>query len=290
MSSEPVVKTLQSSDGTPIHAEFMGDVQKPCLVFVHGLNMSSVAFDGMFRDSSLLREVCMARYDLRGHGRSGKPEDPEAYKSSLYADDFVTLMREFGYTKPILVAWSYGGTISCDIYASLSADTLAGVVYLCAVPYIAPPMFPDSITPPTVALIQSQMAGTDVASYLRDKTAFIDAIWQDIDNVDYRLRLTWLAPGFVQTPQVMRNVVTRPQDPTKLLEAVGNGVPVLMLYGDADKMVSGAFVAEKMQPCCTNAEVHVVKGGGHAPFFEHQEEVVRELLKFVDRIKTSGKP
>ncbi|TFY68454.1 hypothetical protein EVJ58_g994 [Rhodofomes roseus] len=126
-----------------------------------------------------------ARYDLRGHGRSGKPEDPEAYKSSLYADDFVTLMREFGYTRPILVAWSYGGS-----YSIPCADTLAGVVYLCAVPYIAPPMFPDSITPPTVALIQSQMAGTDVASYLRDKTAFIDAIWQDIDNVDYRLRLT----------------------------------------------------------------------------------------------------
>ncbi|KAH9929351.1 Alpha/Beta hydrolase protein [Fomitopsis serialis] len=289
MSFEPIVKTLHSSDGTTIHAEIVGNLQKPCLVFVHGLNMSCLAFDGLFRDSSMLREVCMARYDLRGHGRSGKPEDPEAYKSSLYADDFVTVMQEFGFSKPILVAWSYGGTISADIYANLSADTLAGIVYVSAVPYIGPPMFPDSITPPTIALIQSQMVGTDITSYFRDKAAFVDAIWKDIDRVDYRLRLTWLGPAYVQTPQVMRNIVTRPQDPAKLLEVVRSGIPVLMLYGDADKMVLGEYVAEKMKPHCTNAEVYVVKGGGHAPFFEDQEEVVRELLRFVGRVTTSSK-
>jgi len=246
--------------------------------------MSCLAFDDLFRDSFMLRKVCMARYDLRGHGRSGKPEDPEAYKSSLYADDFVAVMREFGFSKPILVGWSYGGSISTDIYANLSADILAGIAYVSAVPYMGSPMYPDSGTPLTIALIQSQMAGTDVTSYFRDKTAFVDAIWQDIDSVDYRLRLTWLAPAYGQSPQVIRNVITRPQDPTKLLEAVHSGVPVLMLYGDADKILLGEYIAEKMKPHCTNAEVYVVKGGGHAPFFEDREEVVRELLRFVGRI------
>ena len=59
MSIEPVIKTLQSSDGTIIHAEFAGDLSKPCVVFVHGATMSSLVFDGVFRDPALLREVCM---------------------------------------------------------------------------------------------------------------------------------------------------------------------------------------------------------------------------------------
>lgn len=59
MPFEPIVKTLRSSDGTAIHAEFVGDLHKPCVVFIHGASMSSLVFDGLFRDPALLREVCM---------------------------------------------------------------------------------------------------------------------------------------------------------------------------------------------------------------------------------------
>ncbi|KZT69395.1 alpha/beta-hydrolase [Daedalea quercina L-15889] len=289
MPFKPVVKTLRSADGTLIHAEFVGDVQKPCVVFVHGLNMSSVVFDDLFCDRSLLREVCMARYDLRGHGRSGMPEDAEAYKSSTYAEDFAAVMRDFGLRRPTLVTWSYGGTVSCDIYASLSSDLIEGIVYVAAVPYLGPPMFPGGVTQLTAALLETQMHPADVAAYFMAKTAFVDAIWQDIRKVDYRRRLTWLAPGYAQSPQVMRNLLTRQQDPTRLLEAVSRGTPILVLYGDLDKMVHGEHIAKEMEPHCTDMEVYVVRGGGHAPFYEHREEFVRELLQFVGRITTKGK-
>lgn len=59
MPFELIVKTPQSSDGIPIHAELIGDTQKPCIVFVHGVTLSSLVFDGLFHDRMLLREVCM---------------------------------------------------------------------------------------------------------------------------------------------------------------------------------------------------------------------------------------
>lgn len=45
------------------------------------------------------------RYDLRGHGRSGMPEDPQAYTSVLFAHDYATVVREFGIQKPFIAVW-----------------------------------------------------------------------------------------------------------------------------------------------------------------------------------------
>lgn len=55
----PVVKTLISGDGTLIHAEFVGDNRKPCLVLIHGFTLSCLVWDDIFRETVLLDEVCM---------------------------------------------------------------------------------------------------------------------------------------------------------------------------------------------------------------------------------------
>jgi pimeloyl-ACP methyl ester carboxylesterase len=42
---------------------------------------------------------------MRGYGRSGKPTTAEGYTSALFADDFATVVRAFGLSKPIFVGW-----------------------------------------------------------------------------------------------------------------------------------------------------------------------------------------
>ncbi len=44
-------------------------------------------------------------YDVRGHGRSGKSDNPEDHQSSLYAADFDAVLKAFEVTKPLIVAW-----------------------------------------------------------------------------------------------------------------------------------------------------------------------------------------
>lgn len=44
-------------------------------------------------------------YDLRGHGRSGKPGDEKGHASALYADDFAAVTKAFNLHLPILVGW-----------------------------------------------------------------------------------------------------------------------------------------------------------------------------------------
>jgi pimeloyl-ACP methyl ester carboxylesterase len=52
-----------------------------------------------------LTDILQVRYDIRGHGRSGKPSTAEAYHSRLFADDFKTVVDAFGLKKPVLVGW-----------------------------------------------------------------------------------------------------------------------------------------------------------------------------------------
>lgn len=59
MSFKPLVRTLRSSDGIPIHAEFVGDKGNPCLVLIHGFTMSCPVWDNIFQDAAMLGEVCM---------------------------------------------------------------------------------------------------------------------------------------------------------------------------------------------------------------------------------------
>lgn len=176
------------------------------------------------------------------------------------------------------------GTIPCDVSANFGADGLAGIIYIAALPYLTPPSFPDSITAVTASLLAVQADPIDVTSYLKAKTGLVDAIWKKPGDVDHRLRLTWLAPSYVQSPQVMRNLLTRSQDPTKLFEALRGGLPVLFIHGDADKMVDGERTRRQMAVYSPNADIYVVRGAGHAPFHEDQDEFVHRLIEFVRRV------
>ena len=53
----------------------------------------------------LLTACFEVRYDLRGHGRSDKPDDAEGYESLKFAEDFAGVKLAFGLDKPIIVGW-----------------------------------------------------------------------------------------------------------------------------------------------------------------------------------------
>lgn len=52
-------KVVQSSDGTPIYAEAIGDPSKPAIIMVHGMAICSATYDNLFLDSRMLNAVYM---------------------------------------------------------------------------------------------------------------------------------------------------------------------------------------------------------------------------------------
>jgi pimeloyl-ACP methyl ester carboxylesterase len=45
------------------------------------------------------------RYDVRGHGRSGKPSDVAAWESKRLAEDFDAVVEAFKLDKPFVLGW-----------------------------------------------------------------------------------------------------------------------------------------------------------------------------------------
>lgn len=103
--SSPQEKLLTSPDGTEIWAEEAGDRTKPAIVFIHGLACTALAFNAQFADEGLLRTAHLVRYEMRGHGRSGKPEGFDAYASVRHAEDFRTVCEAFELVRPFVLGW-----------------------------------------------------------------------------------------------------------------------------------------------------------------------------------------
>ncbi|MEE7567775.1 alpha/beta fold hydrolase, partial [Xanthomonas sp. Kuri4-3] len=68
--------TVTAPDGVVLAVEESGDPDGMPLVFVHGLLGSRLSWEAQL-DSPVLQRYRLIGYDLRGHGRSGKPADAE---------------------------------------------------------------------------------------------------------------------------------------------------------------------------------------------------------------------
>jgi pimeloyl-ACP methyl ester carboxylesterase len=69
--------------------------------------------------------------DLRGHGLSEKLADPAAFQDSkIWAEDIWTVISALGLNKPVLVGWSYGGSIICDYIRHYGQENLGGLIFV----------------------------------------------------------------------------------------------------------------------------------------------------------------
>lgn len=53
--------------------------------------------------------------DCRGHGRSGKPHEPQAYAGSAMADDAIAVLDHLGISKADLAGYSMGGFLAASL-------------------------------------------------------------------------------------------------------------------------------------------------------------------------------
>lgn len=99
------------------------------IIAVHGLASNCRLWDGAARSLSAMGHDVIA-VDLRGHGRSDKPDD--GYDVAHVAADVMDVARTLGrdnppWQKPLVLGQSWGGNIVVEIAASFG-DEVRGVV------------------------------------------------------------------------------------------------------------------------------------------------------------------
>jgi pimeloyl-ACP methyl ester carboxylesterase len=93
-------------------------------LLVHGLASNARMWDGVA--ASLARRGHEAvTVDLRGHGRSSKPDGP--FDVPTVADDLATLIDRMGLDRPVVAGQSWGGNVAVELAARHPAS-IRGIV------------------------------------------------------------------------------------------------------------------------------------------------------------------
>lgn len=83
-------------------------------VLVHGLASNARLWDGVAEELAAVGHPVVA-VDLRGHGRSSKPDG--GYDIATVADDVHALVLELGLDRPVVAGQSWGGNVVVELAA-----------------------------------------------------------------------------------------------------------------------------------------------------------------------------
>jgi pimeloyl-ACP methyl ester carboxylesterase len=124
--------TVTSNDGTPVwFSDSAGD--GPAVVLLHGFSMTSRSHfevrygrgaDGRIGPSeapSLHRRLVdggarVVAVDARGHGRSGRSDDPARYRGDVHANDVSAVIDELGVDSVDIVGYSMGAETAMRMF------------------------------------------------------------------------------------------------------------------------------------------------------------------------------
>ncbi|OCH85852.1 alpha/beta-hydrolase [Obba rivulosa] len=280
-------KVLKSADGMEIYADAVGNPSNPSIVFIHGFSLSSIVFDNVFADPKFSQNYYLVRYDTRGHGRSGKPEEEEAWQSERLAQDFDAVVTAFNLKVPFVAAWSLGCTNLTDILSFHPPSYVSGLILITGFPYTA--SVPLVATPFALSVIPPFTSTADTPLFQSTALAFVNGLTAPSTPLPHHTRQVLLGDVMVQPRVCCMRLLARTQDPKGFFEAGRAGLPLLIVDGLEDGIVQGPKMVEAVNAKehlpgyegWKNLEVAKIAGAGHMPYFEKPEEFREAVLRFV---------
>jgi pimeloyl-ACP methyl ester carboxylesterase len=254
------------SNGVPIH--FTDEGQGVPIILIHGFAVQS---DLQWRWPGCVRKLRQRGYrvimmDVRGHGLSGKPYNPEAYGEEL-CDDIVRLMDHLGIEKAHLAGYSMGGFITLKTIARHPDRLLSGVI--CAAGW-------GELDENNTALFK------EIVSGIEDHQVF-DAITNWVDAKKHAPKLQCaLANFFMRSMNDLKAIVNvfRTFDNLVVEEEAlrKNGVPALTLVGTRDGIREAS---DRLPGVMATHKIEYIPGGDHLSTVL-KPQFMRGMLAFLD--------
>ena len=273
LAQEPKFKavSVKTPDGLTISAQNWGNPNGPEILFIHGFSQSHLSWIKQVTSGDLAKEFHMVTYDLRGHGNSDKPFEPERYKTSKYwGDEVQAVMDATGLKRPVLVGWSYAGRVMADYLTTHGTAKLAGLNYVDANQKGDP-----TFVGPNLRNLPL-MASEDLATNIMATRVFLHGCFSiQPTQEEYE---TMLAFNMMVPPKVRLGLSNRPLEVDDMLRSLK--LPVLVTHGAEDKNTN-LIAAEYTAKMIPGAKLSVYQGIGHSPFFEDAPRFNTELPAFV---------
>lgn len=275
---------IEGYGGVPLNVMTKGDPSNPGILFIHGMAQAAQAFRPQF-DSALADDFYLVAFDMRGHGMSGKPWQPEMLvPSQAWAGDVAAVMAVTGLEKPVVLGWSYGGFVIADYVRHYGTDNISGINLVGSLGGLVPnPVFePQGEVSPEMAEMMKNSARTrsmDLFAFVLGSQNVAANFYTD--TMTQADKDAQVAMGLMMPSYARRNMAGRNLDNTDIADQMT--VPMLLSRGSRDMMMpeENTAIALEMLP---DASFSFYEDTGHLPFFQHPERYNAELMDFAKRV------
>jgi pimeloyl-ACP methyl ester carboxylesterase len=262
--------TTTTADGTTLYWEEGGEGDP--ILLIQGLGWSSAMWFRLLPDLEARYRVI--RYDARGIGRSDVPDGP--YSIPMMAADAAAVLDAAGVTDaPAHVFGCSLGGIVAQEFALGYPDRVRTLTLCCTHPAGEEAKWPP---PEVMAMLQTRTEmEPEAAMRAAIDIAYAPGTPAEIIDADIRLRLEIPTSG----PGYMNQLTAGLGYPGTFQRLPTIKVPVLIIHGDADKLVpvGNANIIANALP---DVKKVIVRGAGHVIFSEQPEAVNKAFLDFLD--------
>ena len=232
----------------------------PALLLTHGYGATSAMFAGNLTALSAGHRVIT--WDIRGHGGSDSPEEPDSYSSATALDDMATLLTVLDVPHAVLGGHSLGGYLSLDFTLTFP-DLVTGLVLIDTGPGYRNDAARDD---------WNRRAHATAARLDEQGLAALGGS-EEMHSGEHRD-----AAGLARAA---RYTLTQ-QDAHVINGLPQIDVPALVVVGGDDRPFLGA--ADYMTAKIRHARKVVIPGAGHAPNVTHPALFNAEVTRFLSEL------
>lgn len=254
------------------------DSANPPLVLIHGLGSAGTAFKLILAELS--KNFRVINVDLPGHGKTPYSKEQEMDPASLGEAIFDTVKSEYGIEKFHVVGNSLGGWIALEMAASRSEQILSVTGLAPAGLWLVPATgrLPSEARSYYLAKALKPFIKVGLKSKQLRKIGFerVSPKWHELSYetcFDASMAVAH-CPGYFPAWDGMIG---------RRFEAkVPESVPVTILFGDSDNTlpIDGSQERSLAPTHCTWL---TIENCGHAPMWDHPDEIIRLVIERVQR-------
>ena len=271
--------TVEGGGGLRLHVREWGKADGPPILLIHGWSQNHLCWDKQY-ESALADEFRLVAYDLRGHGMSEAPLEPEHYTDGeLWADDLAAIIAQLRLDRPVLVGWSYGAFVICDYVRTYWQERIGAIAFVEGAVKLGEAAFGTLIGPGFLDHFVAATADDLPTNILAMRSFVKTCLVKPVSPEDFETAVCW---NVVVPARVRANLAAREIDCDDVLRALE--VPLLVTHGRADTVVLPAM-AEHVLATCPAAEASWYEGVGHAPHLEEPERFNSELARLSRRVR-----
>jgi non-heme chloroperoxidase len=273
--------TIAGAGGLQLHVVETGNPHGRPILFVHGISQCWLSWQRQL-NSELAAHYRLVAIDLRGHGLSEKPRDAYA-DTRLWADDLDAVLRALALEGTVVCGWSYGPLVILDYVRHHGAERLGGIVYVGGITKLGTDEANSVIRPEFFSIVPSFFS-TDV----EESTGGLRALLRRCFMSDLQPEELYLMLGYNVSvpPHVRQALLSRVIDNDDVMPKLRR-TPVLIVQGDQDANVKPEAVAQHTA-VLPHAEVALMPGAGHAPFWDRAAEFNERVRTFCERLEVQA--